>query len=70
MKYRQGDIVVVDDGVLTASPRRGQGAVLAEVLMDSNGPQVYVGFMRPCMSSPMFVFERDIIKKGAQREQE
>ena len=75
MKYQDGDIIVVDDGVLTASPLRGQGAVRAEVLMDSDGPQVYVAFMWPCISSPMFVFEKDIIgrpqvevvKKGGEK---
>lgn len=68
MKLFKGDEVLVDDGVLTASPQRGQGTVRGEVLMDSEGGQVYVAFLPPCPSSPMFVRLKDIAAfNGLQR---
>ena len=62
MKAKKGDIVLVDGGVLTASPLRGQGeAIACEVLFDSGDSQTYVAPLT--MSSPLYVFNKDITSK-------
>jgi hypothetical protein len=58
-----GEIVIVDDCVLTASPQRGRGTVRCEVLGDSDGGQVYVAFLPPCQSTPMFVRDSVVLRK-------
>ena len=63
MRLMTGEIVIVDDCVLTASPQRGRGTVRCEVLGDSDGGQVYVAFMPPCRCSPMFVRGNDVLRK-------
>jgi hypothetical protein len=61
--YQKGEIVYVDSGVFTASPLRGEGSRLCEVLEDSrdNG-QTYVSPLWPNSGSPMYVFTRDILR--------
>ena len=63
MRLMKGEIVIVDDRVLTASPQRGRGTVRCEVLADSDDGQVFVAFLPPCQCSPMFVRGNDILRK-------
>lgn len=60
MRYKKGDVVLVDAGVFIASPKRGDGVVKCEVLEDSHEQQTYVVPMLPHRGSPMYVFNRDI----------
>lgn len=63
MAYEKGEIVYVDSGVFIASPDRGKGSRLCQVLEDSrsNG-QTYVVPLWPNSGSPMYVFNKDIIR--------
>lgn len=65
--YQKGEIVYVDSGVFTASPTRGKGSRLCQVLEDSrdNG-QTYVSPLWPNVGSPLYVFNRDIIRSEGQ----
>lgn len=60
MRFKAGDIVLVDEGVFTASPQRGRGLVPCEVLEDSNEHQTYIVPVPPRRGSPMYVFNKDI----------
>jgi hypothetical protein len=63
VRFVTGEVVIVDDRVLTASPQRGRGTVRCEVLADSDDGQVFVAFLPPCQCSPMFVRGNDILRK-------
>lgn len=62
MTAKIGDIVAVDSGVFVASRDRGKGTVKCMVLEDSKEHQTYVVSLPPHKSSPMYVFNRDILK--------
>ena len=68
IQVKKGDVVMVDDGFLTASPWRGRGAVKCEVLEDSGVSQTYVC---PENNTPQYVFNKDILHMCATaKEQE
>jgi|688.fasta_scaffold183459_2 hypothetical protein len=59
-QFKKGEQVLVDVGVFTASPERGKGYALCEVVEDSKGDQTYVSPLPPRSGVPLYVFNRDI----------